>query len=79
MSRQTPSTAKPTKDAYYFSILDHIKRVLNNPSLKNNMYFEPGIETTNKSEFWHGSLWKESPLFGCEQLSSHNSKNLFFY
>src|SRR5580700_7620642 len=77
-SRQTPSTAKPNKDAYYFSILDHIKRVLNNPSLKNNMYFGPGIETTNKSEFWHGSLWQESPLFGCENYYHIIVRILFF-
>ena len=38
------------------------------------MYFEPGIEVTDKTEFWHGSLWQESPLFGSEKLLLHNSK-----
>ncbi|CAB5322221.1 unnamed protein product [Rhizophagus irregularis] len=53
-SRQTPSTSNSRKDAYYFSILDHIKTILSNPSLKNNMYFRPGIEvSTNRTEFWH--------------------------
>ena len=78
VSKQMPSTAKPTKDAYYFSILDHIKRVLNNPSLKNNMYFGPGIEATKKTEFWYGFLWQESLLFGCEKILLHNSKNFIF-
>jgi len=77
-SKQTPSTAKPLKDAYYFSVLDHIKMVLKNPSLKNEMYFGPGIETTNKTEFWHGTLWQESPLFECEKILLHNSKNIIF-
>jgi hypothetical protein len=78
VSKKTSSTAKPIKDAYYFSIIEHIKRVLNNPILKNNMYFGPGIETTNKKEFWHGSLWQELPLFGCEKLVLHNSKSFIF-
>lgn len=73
-SKQTQSTANPFKDAYYFSVIDHIKMVLNNPSLKNEMYFGAGIEDTNKTEFWHGSLWQESPLFGCEKISLHNCK-----
>lgn len=76
-SKQTPSTAKPFKDAYYFSVLNHIKMVLNNPSLKNNMYFGPGVEVTNKTEFWHDTLWQESPLFGCEKVKLHNGKNHF--
>ena len=50
-SKQIQSNANPFKDAYYFSILDHIKIVLNNPSLKNEMYFKPGIETTNKQNY----------------------------
>jgi hypothetical protein len=28
------------------------------------MYNGPGIEIENKSEFWHGELWQQSPLFG---------------
>ena len=34
---------------------EHIKRVLNNKTLCSQMYFGPGIEVENKSEFWHGN------------------------
>jgi hypothetical protein len=77
-SKQTPSTAKPFKDAYYFSVLDHIKMVLNNPSLKKEMYFGPGIEATNKTELWHGTIWQESPLFGCEKILLNNGEEFNF-
>jgi hypothetical protein len=33
------------------------------------MYFGPGIHSEIKSEYWHGTLWAESPLFGQEQLT----------
>jgi hypothetical protein len=32
------------------------------------MYFGPGVDSKIKSEYWHGTLWVESPLFGKEQL-----------
>ena len=73
-SKQTPSTSDPCKDVYYFSVLDHIKMVLNNPTLKKDMYFGHGIEVTNKTELWHGDLWQESPLFGCEKMTVNNGK-----
>ena len=73
-SKQTPSTSKPCKNAYYFSVRDHIKMILNNPTLKKEMYFGPGVEVANKSEFWHGTLWQESPLFGQEKTTFNNSK-----
>lgn len=42
------------------------------------MYFGPGIEvSTNRTEFWHGTLWQESPLFGCEKMTINNSKSSF--
>ncbi|PKC55934.1 hypothetical protein RhiirA1_474784 [Rhizophagus irregularis] len=54
-------------------VKNHIKTILNNPSLKNNIYFGPGIEvSTNRTEFWHGTLWQESPLFGCEKMTINN-------
>jgi hypothetical protein len=28
-----------------------------------HIYFGPGIDSEKKSEFWHGNLWCESPLF----------------
>jgi hypothetical protein len=68
-SKKTPSTSKNSKLAYQLSINDIIWHVLSNPSLVNNMYFGPGIHSEIKSEYWHGTLWAESPLFGQEQLT----------
>ncbi|PKK56451.1 hypothetical protein RhiirC2_799977, partial [Rhizophagus irregularis] len=64
----TPSTFPTSKLAYYLSINDIIWYVLNNPSIIKHMYFGPGINAKIKSEFWHGSLWAESPLFGQEDI-----------
>jgi hypothetical protein len=61
---KTPSTSIPFKDAYTISVTEHIKRILSNKNLRSQMYFGPGIETEVKSEFWHGCIWQESPLFG---------------
>ncbi|GET56945.1 hypothetical protein GLOIN_2v1790940 [Rhizophagus irregularis DAOM 181602=DAOM 197198] len=33
-----------------------------------HMYFGPGINSEEKSEFWHGNLWGESPLFGQHEI-----------
>jgi hypothetical protein len=68
-SKKTPSTSKDSKIAYQLSINDIVWHVLNNPSLVNNMYFGPGVDSETKSEYWHGTLWAESPLFGQEQLT----------
>ncbi|GES88707.1 hypothetical protein GLOIN_2v1790377 [Rhizophagus clarus] len=46
---------------------DHIN-VLNNSSLLKEMYFSAGVDSKIKSEYWHSTLWAESPLFGQEQL-----------
>ncbi|GES86132.1 hypothetical protein GLOIN_2v1790377 [Rhizophagus clarus] len=54
--------------AYQLSISDIIWNVLNNPSLLKEMYFGAGVNSKTKSEYWHGTLWAESPLFGQEQL-----------
>ncbi|GES79416.1 hypothetical protein GLOIN_2v1790377 [Rhizophagus clarus] len=54
--------------AYQLSISDIIWNVLNNPSLLKEMYFGAGVDSKIKSEYWHGTLWAESPLFGQEQL-----------
>ncbi|GET61082.1 hypothetical protein GLOIN_2v1776429 [Rhizophagus irregularis DAOM 181602=DAOM 197198] len=66
-SKKTPSTLKDSKMAYQLSISDIIWNVLNNPLLKE-MYFGAGVDSKTKSEYWHGTLWAESPLFGQEQL-----------
>ncbi|GET52306.1 hypothetical protein GLOIN_2v1479904 [Rhizophagus irregularis DAOM 181602=DAOM 197198] len=36
--------------------------------LIKHMYFKPGINSEEKSEFWHGNLWRESPLFGQHEI-----------
>ena len=76
-SRNIPSTSKDSKMSYQLSISDIIWYTLNNPSLFNNMYFGPGINTEKKTEFWHGSLWAESPLFGQEQLTISEGNDIY--
>jgi hypothetical protein len=67
----TASKAGDSKTAYTYSLKDWIKRVLNTPKLRKSMYFGPGIQTNGpRREFWEGDLWKESPLFGDEFVSS---------
>ena len=77
--KNTSSNSKTTKEAYHFSILNHIERILNNPFLRNHMYFEAGIETFNKKELWHGTLWQESPLFGTVTIHHNNGKSIVHY
>ncbi|CAB4385992.1 unnamed protein product [Rhizophagus irregularis] len=66
--KKTPSTSRGSKLSYQLSISEIIWRVLNNPMLMKHMYFEPGINSEEKSEFWHGNLWGESPLFGQHEI-----------
>ncbi|CAG8744496.1 21860_t:CDS:2, partial [Rhizophagus irregularis] len=61
---KTQSTSQPFREAYAISLFDIIKKTLSNPLLISKMYNGPGIEVENKSEFWHGELWQQSPLFG---------------
>ena len=68
-SKKTPSTSKDSKMAYQLSINDIIWHVLNNPSLMKHMYFGPGIDSEIKSEYWHGTLWGESPFYGKEKIT----------
>src|SRR6266498_1710565 len=63
-SKKTPSTSRGSKLAYQLSISEIIWCVLNNPMLMKHMYFGPGINSEKKSEYWHRTLWGESPLFG---------------
>jgi hypothetical protein len=74
--KNTPFNSKSTKETYHFSILNHIERVLNNSFLRNHMYFGPGVETSNKKELWHGTLWQESPLFGTVTIRYNNGKSI---
>ncbi|GET57157.1 hypothetical protein GLOIN_2v1790940 [Rhizophagus irregularis DAOM 181602=DAOM 197198] len=54
--------------SYQLSISDIIWRVLNNPMLMKHMYFGPSVNSETKSEYWHGTLWGESPLFGQHEI-----------
>jgi hypothetical protein len=70
--KNTPSTTLSSKEAYTFSIKEHIYRIINNPLLISKMYFGPGVEKEKSSEIWHGNLWKESPLFGETSIVVNN-------
>jgi hypothetical protein len=74
-TKKTPSTTHTSKPAYHLSISDIIWYILNNPSLFNNMYFGPAVEVEEKSEFWHGELWGESPRFGQETIAIRQGIN----
>src|ERR1043166_935501 len=78
-SKKTQSTSKDSKISYQLSINDIIWNVLNNPSLYNNMYFGPGVNSETKSEYWHGTLWAESPLFGQEQLMISGGNDIYLF
>ena len=51
-----PSTSTSFKEGYTFSILDHIQRILNNPSIYPKLYFGPGVEIPERLELWHGQI-----------------------
>ena len=78
-SKKTQSTSKDSKMSYQLSINDIIWNVLNNPSLYNDMYFGPGVNSETKSEYWHGTLWAESPLFGQEQLMISGGNDIYLF
>lgn len=64
-----------TKDisssAYHHSIGDIVHRILSTPSLWKDLYFGPGMKVANSSEFWHGTLWRESTLFGANSVCAN--------
>ena len=43
------------------------------------MYFGSGIEVEEKTEFWHGEIWKESPLFGQDTLDINGGYIYIFF
>jgi len=67
--KNTPSTSTLTKQAFMFSLHETIERVLNDPFLISKMYFGPGVRSDERSEFWHGDVWKSSPLFGEDSIN----------
>ena len=69
-TKNTPSTTKDSKRVYYFSLIEHLQRILENPSLSSQLYFGPGILSKSCKELWEGNLWAESPLFGQSNLTT---------
>ncbi|CAG8639348.1 5431_t:CDS:2, partial [Ambispora leptoticha] len=67
-TKNTPSTSKDSNRVYYFSLIEHIQRMLKNPSISSHLYFGPGILSKSCEELWEGDLWAESPLFGQSNL-----------
>ena len=61
--KDIPSKTLPSKEAYTFSIKDHIHHIINNPMLMLKIYFGPSVKKVKNIEIWHGDLWKESLLF----------------
>ena len=43
------------------------------------MYFGSGQEVINKSEYWHGNLWAESPLFGQESIIVNKDNSIIVF
>jgi hypothetical protein len=79
LPKKTPSTSRDSKLSYQLSISDIIWRVLNNPMLMKHMYFGPGVNSETKSEYWHGTLWGESPLFGQHEIIiSEGNRTIYF-
>src|SRR5439155_6582283 len=54
--------------------LKSLNYILNNPRLMEKMYFDHDIETSEKSELWHGDIWQRSPLYGDATISIDNGK-----
>lgn len=75
--RTTPSTFRSVANTYYFSIHEHIKRILNNPQLRSKLYFGAGVYTNTCEELWHGDIWAESPLFGQSYFKTTKGKITF--
>ncbi|PKY52794.1 hypothetical protein RhiirA4_470648 [Rhizophagus irregularis] len=73
--KNTPTNTLPLKEAYIYSIKDHIYRIINNPMLISKLYFGPGVEKEKNTEIWHNDLWKESPLFGEISLIINNGRS----
>ena len=60
--------SKATTPAYLHSVADIIKRAMESQILRTHMYFGAGRLVDNAQEFYHGDLWKESPLFGADSV-----------
>ncbi|KAF0511010.1 Serine/threonine protein kinase [Gigaspora margarita] len=75
-TKNTPSMSKDSARVYYFSLIEHIQRILKNLTLSSHLYFGPGVFSKSCEELWEGDLWAESPLFSLPNLvTMQNSFN----
>lgn len=56
-------------EVHDYSIKDILHRALSTPSLVSAMYFGPAVKVKKPKEFWHGTLWRQSPLFGEDMVN----------
>ena len=72
--KKFPSSSKRKKDkttkVYHFDVKALLTRMLNHP---NRKFFKNPVKPTQASEYWHGRLFRESPLFN--NLSPHKTEN----
>ena len=69
--RQLPirtATSKKFTPTYTHSVIDIIRRAMESRILRSQMFFGAGQRVENSREFYHGDLWKESPLFGIDSV-----------
>ena len=69
--RQLPirtATSKEFTPTYTHSVIDIIRRAMESRILRSQMFFGAGQRVENSQEFYHGDLWKESPLFGVDSV-----------
>jgi len=57
-----------TAPVYTHSLMDLLHRILSTPSIMSRMYFGPGVRVHEPMEFWQGTLWMESSLFGVSEI-----------
>jgi hypothetical protein len=62
--------------AFHHSVMDIIHRVLSTPSLRNEMYFGAGMKVESPKEFFHGTIWRESPMFGADCVTNATGEPL---
>lgn len=72
--RRVHSGAPAMKGALTISPTTHLQQMLWNPAICSKLYFGPGIEAKERTELWHGELWKESPLLGDHELTVSGGK-----
>jgi len=73
------SGAQATKGTLTIAPTTHLQQMLRNPKILSKLYFGPGVEVEERSELWHGELWKESPLLGDQRLAVSGGNTCFIH